>query len=190
MDAVAYQSRATRAERAEQWFVMPTTVAALLAIPAVVVPLIWTDPSVKTAGLWLDWVIWGVFVLEVLVLLPLSPDRIDWIRHHRLTLFILFAAWPGWITVFAGSSVEGLIPVLILVQKLLKLVKVDRFFRHKGTHKFIGTWLLLVPGSVAVVVVSVKLGWVGGALLALALLFGLIGAEGKPHPRIRKLFRR
>ena len=36
----------------------------------------------------------------------------------------------------------------------------------------------------------VKLGWVGGALLALALLFGLIGAEGKPHPRIRKLFRR
>ena len=40
MDVVEYQSRATRAERAEQWFVMPTTVAALLAIPAVVVPLI------------------------------------------------------------------------------------------------------------------------------------------------------
>ena len=80
--------------------------------------------------------------------------------------------------------------MLILVQKLLKLVKVDRFFRHKGTHQLIGTWLLLVPGAVAVVVVSVKLGWVGGALLALALLFGLIGAEGKPHPRIRKLFRR
>ena len=73
MDATEYQSRAARAERAEQWFVAPTTIAALLAIPAVVVPLIWTDPSVKTAGLWLDWAIWGVFVLEVLVLLPLAP---------------------------------------------------------------------------------------------------------------------
>lgn len=190
MDAVEYQSRAARAERAEQWFVVPTTVAALLAIPAVVVPLIWTDPSVKTAGLWLDWMIWGVFVLEVLVLLPLAPARIDWIRHHRLTLFILFAAWPGWITVFAGSRFEALLPILIVVQKLLKLIKIDRFFRHKGTHRFTGTWLLLVPGAAAVVVVSIKLGWVVGALLALALLFGLIGAESKPHRRIRRYFRR
>ncbi|MEI7439662.1 MAG: hypothetical protein WCK20_08345, partial [Thermoleophilia bacterium] len=81
MEAAEYQRRAARAERAEQWFVVPTTVAALLAIPAVVVPLIWTDPAVKTAGLWLDWMIWGVFVLEVLVLLPLAPAHIDWIRH-------------------------------------------------------------------------------------------------------------
>ncbi|MSO48016.1 MAG: hypothetical protein EXQ67_08035 [Thermoleophilia bacterium] len=190
MDEHEYHERNVRAERAEQWFVVPTTVAALLAIPAVIVPLIWTDPAVKSAGLWLDWLIWGVFVLEVLVLLPLATTRIDWLRHHRLTLFILFAAWPGWITVFEGSRFEALIPILVLAQKLLKLVKIDRFFRLKGTHQFTGTWLLIVPGAVAVVVVGLKLGWIGGLLLTAALLLGVIGPGGKPHPRLRRLFGR
>ncbi|MGI9117650.1 MAG: hypothetical protein ACR2JV_08460 [Gaiellales bacterium] len=190
MDDAEFARRNPRAVRAEQWFAMPTTIAALLAIPAVLVPIVWSDPAVKTAGLWLDWMIWGVFVLEVLVVAPLARDRIDWLRHHRLTLFILVAAWPGWITVFHGSRYEELVPALILVQKLLKLLKTDRFFRRKGTHEVIGRWLLVLPGAAAIVVVWIKLGVVGGIILGAALALALVAPEGKPHPRLRRLVRR
>jgi hypothetical protein len=53
-----------------------------------------------------------------------------------------------------------------------------------------GKWLLLVPASVATVVVRLTLGWVGGLILLGALVIGLVGPEGKPHPRLRRLVRR
>ena len=53
-----------------------------------------------------------------------------------------------------------------------------------------GKWLLLVPASVATVVVRLTLGWVGGLILLGALVIGLVGPEGKPHPRLRRPVRR
>jgi hypothetical protein len=82
------------------------------------------------------------------------------------------------------------VPFLILVQKLLKLLKLDSFFRHRKTYMVVGRWLLLVPGTAAVVVVWIKFGWVGGLLLLAALVLGVIGPEGRPHPRLRRLFGR
>jgi hypothetical protein len=105
-------------------------------------------------------------------------------------VFVLFAAWPGWITIFDGTGVGNAVPLLILGQKLLKLLKIDSFFRHHGTHQVTGKWLLLVPASAAIVVVWLKLGWVGGLILLGALLIGLVGPEGKPHPRLRRPVRR
>jgi hypothetical protein len=131
-----------------------------------------------------------VFLLEVVVLELIEPEHVAWLRNHRLLLFVLFAAWPGWITIFEGTGIGAAVPFLILVQKLLKLMKLDSFFRHRGTHKFVGRWLLLVPGAAAVVVVTIKLNWVAGLILLAALVLGVIGPEGRPHPRLRRIFRR
>ncbi len=190
MDAAERKSRHELAERVEHWFVLPTTIAALLAIPAVLIPLIWPDSTVKNVFLAVDWLIWGVFLLEVVVIELIEPSHISWLRHHRLVLFVIFAGWPGWITIFEGTGIGSAVPLLILAQKLLKLMKVDGFFRHRGTHKVTGRWLLLVPGSAAIVVVWLKLGWIGGLVLLVAFVLGLIGPEGKPHPRLRRLVRR
>ena len=190
MDAVERETRHALAERVEHWFVVPTTIAALLALPAVLVPLIWSDPTVRNVCLGLDWLIWGVFLLEVIVIELIEPAHVAWLRHHRLVVFVLFAAWPGWITIFDGTGVGNADPLLILGQKLLKLLKIDSFFRHHGTHQVTGKWLLLVPASAAIVVVWLKLGWVGGLILLGALVIGLVGPEGKPHPRLRRMVRR
>lgn len=190
MDAAKGKGRHELAERVEQWFVIPTTVAALLAIPVVLTPLIWPSHDVKVICLALDWLIWGIFLLEVVVIELIEPEHVSWLRHHRLLLFVLVAAWPGWITIFEGTGISAAVPFLILVQKLLKLMKLDSFFRHRGTHKLVGRWLLVVPGAAAIVVVTIKLSWVAGVLLLAALVLGLIGPEGKPHPRLRRLFGR
>lgn len=190
MDTAKGKGRHELAERVEQWFVIPTTIAALLAIPVVLAPLIWPSHDVKVICLALDWLIWGIFLLEVVVIELIEPEHVSWLRHHRLLLFVLVAAWPGWITIFEGTGISAAVPFLILVQKLLKLMKLDSFFRHRGTHKLVGRWLLVVPGAAAIVVVTIKLGWVAGVLLLAALVLGLIGPEGKPHPRLRRLFGR
>ena len=193
MCRMAATERTTRhelAERVERAFLIPTMIAAIFAIPVVLAPLIWPEPEVKAICLVLDWVIWGVFLLEVVVIELIEPAHVAWIRHHRLLLFVLLAAWPGWITIFDGTGFGSVVPILILVQKLLKLLKLDSFFRHRKTYKVVGRWLLLVPGTAAVVVVWIKFGWVGGLLLLAALVLGVIGPEGKPHPRLRRLFGR
>jgi hypothetical protein len=190
MAAAERETRHELAERVEHWFVLPTTIAALLALPAVVVPLVWPDPTVRNVCLGLDWLIWGVFAVQVLVIELIEPEHVAWFRHHRLVLFVLFAAWPGWMTIFDGTGFGSAVPLLILGQKLLKLLKVDSFFRHSGTHQVTGKWLLLVPATAAIVVVWLKLGWIGGLILLGALVIGLIGPEGKPHPRVRRLVRR
>lgn len=190
MDAAERKSRHELAQRVEGWFVLPTTIAALLAIPAVLLPIVWPEPHIKTACLALDWLIWGVFAVQVLVIELIEPSHVSWLRQHRLVLFVLFAAWPGWITIFEGTGFASAVPLLILAQKLLKLLKTDSFFRHSGTHKLLGSWLLIVPGSAAIVVVWIKLGWLGGLILLAALVLGLVGPEGKPHPRLRQAVQR
>ena len=190
MEGTARVGRHELAERVEHWFVIPTTVAAILAIPVLLAPLIWESPDVKTICLVLDWLIWGVFLLEVVVIELIEPAHVAWLRHHRLVLFVLVAAWPGWITIFEGTGFASAVPVLILVQKLLKLLKIDGFFRHRGTHRIAGRWILLVPGVAAIVVVWIKLNWVAGLLLLAALVLGLIGPEGRPHPRLLQALRR
>ncbi len=184
------QGRHALAERVEGWFAIPTTVAALLAIPAVLIPLLWPDPTVKTVGLSLDWVIWGTFLLEIVVLELIEPAHVAWLRHHRLLLFVLVAAWPGWITISEGTGLGSLVPVLILVQKMLKLMKTDSFFRHRETHRLVGRWLLFLPATAAVLVVWIKISWIVGVILLAAFALGLIGPEGKPHPRLRRMYRR
>lgn len=190
MDASKATGRHELAERVEQWFVLPTTMAALLALPVVLTPLVWPQHDVKVICLALDWLIWGIFLLEVVVIELIEPAHISWLRHHRLLVFVLVGAWPGWITIFEGTGISSAVPLLILVQKLLKLMKLDSFFRHRETHKVVGRWLLVVPGASAVVVVSIKLGVVAGLILLAALVLGLIGPEGRPHPRLARLFKR
>lgn len=176
------ERRARLAARIERAFLWPTSLAALLCLPAVLLPLLVDAPEVKAVAGVADWAIWGVFAMEVALILPVVPDRVAWIRHHRLTLFILVAAFPGFAFVFRGVGLDGLTPVLLIAQKLLKLAKVDGLVRKRGLHLPLGRWLLLAPALVAEVLVWLRLGWGSGVILAVALLLGLIGPGGRPDP--------
>lgn len=176
------ERRARRAARVEAAFAWPTSIAALACLPVVLAPLVVDNAVLTSASGIADWAIWAVFALEVAVVLPLVPDRAAWLRHHRLTLFILIAAFPGFAFAFRGVGLDGLTPALLIAQKLLKLAKADGLVRKRKLHLPFGRWLLLAPAVVAEVLVWLKLGWGSGLVLGAALLLGLIGPGGRPDP--------
>jgi hypothetical protein len=184
VDDVERERRAERAARLEGLFMWPTTLAALLCLPVFLAPVIWSDPAVKEFTTIADWVIWSVFAVEMVVLLIASPDRVAFLRYHRLMAFILFAAFPGFAIVFAQVRLDGLTPALLLVQKLLKLAKVDRLIRKREVHVRVpgGRWLLVAPAIVADVLVWQKLGPATAITLGVALALALIGRGRRPDP--------
>jgi hypothetical protein len=64
-----------RSDRIARWFEVPLLVAALLAIPVIVVQESNPGPPWEGLAAVLDWVIWGVFVLQLVVMLTVVPDR-------------------------------------------------------------------------------------------------------------------
>jgi voltage-gated potassium channel len=76
-------------------FELPVIIAALLVIPVVVIESSsslhepWT-----TLAAYLNWVIWLVFVAELLAYLLVVPDRLRWIRQHPLEVAIVVLTPP------------------------------------------------------------------------------------------------
>lgn len=73
---------------------MPLLVAALLTIPVIVIeqsdhPHIWDEVAAV-----LNWGIWLVFVLEVVVMLRVVGDRGRWLRDHPLDVAIVLLTPP------------------------------------------------------------------------------------------------
>ena len=65
----------------------PAIVLALALIPLVLIPVIFeVSTSAKVALEATAWIIWGLFVVEYLVLLWLAPDRRMMIRTHLFEL--------------------------------------------------------------------------------------------------------
>lgn len=184
VDTAEYDARAARAARIEDAFMWPTTIAALLCLPVFLAPVVWSDSAVKEVSTFADWLIWGVFAVEMVVLLVVTPDRRAFLRYHRLMAFILIAAFPGFAIVFAQARLDGLTPALLLVQKLLKLAKVDRLIRKREVHVRVpgGRWLLVAPAVVADTLVWQRLGAVTAITLGVALVLALIGRGRRPDP--------
>lgn len=182
VDPAEYERRAARAARVEDAFLWPTSIAAILCLPVYFIPAITGSHAVDLAAYVADWVIWSVFALELVVLMILAPDRQAWFRHHRLMVFIIVAAFPGFAVVLYNTRLDGLSPMLLLVQKMLKLSKIDRLIRKRDLQIPLGRWLLLAPAVVAVVVIWDKLGWITAVIVAAAFLLGILGPGGKPDP--------
>lgn len=184
VDTATFEARAARAARIEDAFAWPTTIAALACLPAFLAPVVSSDSAVKDLATGVDWVIWGVFAVEMAVLLVVTPDRRAFLRHHRLLAFILIAAFPGFAVAFESLRLDGLTPALLLVQKLFKLAKVDRLIRKREVHVRVpgGRWLLIAPAVVADVLVWDKLGPATAITLGIALVLALIGRGRRPDP--------
>jgi len=173
-----------RASRVEDAFLWPTSIAAVACLPVYFIPAITGSHAFDVAGYFADWIIWSVFALELIVLLILAPDRAAWFRGHRLTVFIIIAAFPGFAVVLYATRLDGLSPALLLVQKMLKLSKIDRLIRKRRLQVPFGRWLLVAPAVVADVVIWDKLGWVTAVVVGMAFLLGILGPGGKPDREV------
>src|SRR3712207_9245416 len=82
-DSTAETQAASRAERVAKWLRVPLIVAALLAIPTIIVQ------ESDLGGIWeilaavLDWCIWATFAANLAIMLAIVPNRRRWRSEER-----------------------------------------------------------------------------------------------------------
>ncbi len=118
-----------RAERAAGWLRTPLIVAALLAIPVIVVQ------ESDFGGFWdpitaaLDWCIWGVFAANLVVMVAVVPDRLRWLRDNPLDVLIVVLTPPF---LPATMKIARALPVIRLVWLLLVANRLHGLFSVQG----------------------------------------------------------
>jgi voltage-gated potassium channel len=83
--------RSRRIERFMNPFLM---VAAVLTLPAVIIPESEPNSTVATIAQVLNWGTWLPFLIEVVVMLAVVPDRRRWLREHPIELAVVVLTPP------------------------------------------------------------------------------------------------
>jgi hypothetical protein len=101
--------------------------AALLVIPAVFMAAS-KDSNLKSAGIWLGYVVWAVFVVETLVFIRLEKGwGSKWLKKHWLQLVVIFVASPL-TAVVLEHAVMPLVTVLFSVQNFISVTLLAKVF--------------------------------------------------------------
>jgi voltage-gated potassium channel len=116
----AMDERTRRIERRFEW---PIVVAAFLVIPIIVIEQSSTGEPWTTIANVGNWVVWGLFLAEVVVMLAVVPDRWRWLREHPLEVAIVVLTPP-----FLPASLQALRAIRLL--RLLRLIAVVRYARR------------------------------------------------------------
>ena len=81
----------TRIDRWQRLVDIPLTVAAVIFLAAYAIPIIWPHVTRAThrGCWWVQWVCWGVFVLDYVARLLLAHQRGRWFVRHLLDLAVI-----------------------------------------------------------------------------------------------------
>jgi voltage-gated potassium channel len=112
-----------RAERIERLFEVPILVAALLVIPVIAIEQSSLGEPWPTIAAVANWLIWGAFLSEVVVMLAVVLDRRRWLREHLLEVLIVLGTPP-----FLPESLQAL--RLFRLLRLLRLVVLVKYARR------------------------------------------------------------
>ena len=105
-----------RSERIAKRFERPLIVAAVLTIPVTILQLLPPPDPWRTMADVLNWLIWLVFLAEVVVMLAVVPSRPAWLRGHPIELAIVLLTCP-------------ILAAVIQSARVLRLVRLLRFLR-------------------------------------------------------------
>ena len=73
--------------KAEKFFQVPVMVAVVMLIPVLI--LEYSSDFDNDVAILLNWVIWSVFLLEYSVLFFLASSKREFVKSHKIELFIL-----------------------------------------------------------------------------------------------------
>ncbi len=117
-----------RSERMAKRFEPVVTVAALLVIPVLVLQEQDRGATVDLIGDILDWLSWGAFATELVVMLSIVPDRRAYLRGHFLEVAIVVLTPP-----FIGAFKSVRLLKLLRLLWLFRLAPVaQRLFSTAG----------------------------------------------------------
>lgn len=106
-----------RAARLERRFEIPLLVAALLVIPVIAIEESSGGEPWDTIAAVTNWGIWLAFVLELVVMLAVVPNRGRWLREHPIEVAIVVLTPP-----FAPALLQGIRGARLL--RLLRLLPI------------------------------------------------------------------
>ena len=152
-------------QKVEQFFQVPVMVSVLMLIPVLVIE--YTQQNLNSLAIYLNWGIWLVFLLEYTVLLYFVEDKIDFIKTHKLELFIIIFSFP---IVPEGLASSG----FLRFARLPRLLNSLRFFRLAALLGRFGT-------TVKSIFNSKGLRFIVYTTIGLVLFFGFLFYISEPH---------
>jgi voltage-gated potassium channel len=111
-----------RSERIAAFMEPFMLVAALLTLPTVAIHESQSGTGLDTIAAALNWATWIPFVIEVVVMLAVVPDRRRWLRQHPIELVIVFLTPP-----LLPPGLQSLRVIRLLrLLRLLRLAQLSR----------------------------------------------------------------
>ncbi len=107
-------SRGAAEQRWDDRFRLPTLVAALLVIPTIVLEETGLPGAWQAAATALNWLIWSVFLAQVVVMVVVTKHRRRWLGAHPLEVLIVLLTPP-----FLPATLQG-----ARILRLLRLFRV------------------------------------------------------------------
>jgi voltage-gated potassium channel len=111
-----------RSVRVSERLKTPVLIAAALTLPTVAITESKPGGLLEDVAIALNWITWTAFLVELVVMLSVVPDRRRWLRHHPLDLVIVFFTPP---VLPAGLQSLRVLRLLRLL-RLLKLAQLSR----------------------------------------------------------------
>jgi len=121
-------ARSTRVAEALNPFML---VAAALTLPMVAIAESHPGGLLEDVAIALNWIAWTAFLVELVVMLAVVPERRVWLRHHPLDLIIVVFTPP-----LLPPGLQGLRVLRMLrLLRLLRLAQLSReVFSLQGLH--------------------------------------------------------
>jgi voltage-gated potassium channel len=132
-----------RSTRVAERLKTPMLIAAALTLPTVAITESEPGGPLEDVAILLNWVTWTAFLVELVVMLSVVPDRGKWLRDHPLDLVIVFFTPP-----VLPAGLQSLRVLRLL--RLLRLAQLSReVFSLEGVRYAALLAILTVVGGAA-----------------------------------------
>jgi voltage-gated potassium channel len=148
-DASRDTQATARAERAARRLQTPMIVAALLAIPTIIVQESNFGEGWEILASILDWSIWAVFAANLVIMLVLVPDRKRWLIRNPMDVLIVVLTPPFLPTTL---KLARLLPIVRLVWLMVVANRLRNVFSLQGLRYAALIVFTIVVGGGAVFV--------------------------------------
>src|SRR5210317_350637 len=150
--------------RAQKFFEVPVMISVLLLIPVLIIE--YSQESLDTVALSLNWGIWVVFLLEYFILFYFADDKYEFIKSHKIELIIVIFSFP---IVPEGLQSSG----FLRFARLPRLLNGLRFFR-------LAALLNRFASTVKAIFNSKGLRFIVYATIGIVLFFGFLFYISEP----------
>ena len=143
---------ALRAERVAGWLRAPLIVAALLAIPTIIVQESNLGETWEILATVLDWCIWAMFAANLAIMLSIVPDRRRWLINNPLNVLIVVLTPPF---LPATMKLARVLPLVRLVWLVVVANRLRNVFSLQGLrYAALIVFTIVVGGGVVFVAVE------------------------------------